>query len=77
MKNGVLKSSLLLVLITIALPAVAQIPTDLELNSLGISVSSPLAIRSAGDGSNRLFVVERAGTIMIYEPGTGLLGTPF
>ncbi|MEM7350393.1 MAG: PQQ-dependent sugar dehydrogenase [Acidobacteriota bacterium] len=55
----------------------AQPPADLQLTSLGISVSTPLAVRNAGDGSNRLFVVEREGTILIYEPGTGLLGTPF
>ena len=52
-------------------------PADLELNSLGISVSTPLAARHAGDGSGRLFIVERAGTIVIYDPDLGLLGTPF
>ena len=34
-------------------------------------------MRHANDGSNRLFIVERNGTIDIYEPGTGLLGSPF
>jgi hypothetical protein len=58
-------------------PAGAQPPPDLELVSLGISVSTPLALRNAGDGSGRLFIVERGGTIRIYEPGTGLLGMPF
>jgi hypothetical protein len=50
---------------------------DLTLTPLGISVSTPLAARNAGDGSNRLFIVERDGTILIYQPGVGLLGAPF
>lgn len=49
------------------------IPGDLQLNSLGISVSTPLAVRHAGDGSNRLFIVERSGRIRIYDPATGLV----
>jgi hypothetical protein len=55
----------------------AQIPGDLVLTSLGVSVSTPLAVRHANDGSGRLFVVERDGTIVIFEPGTGILGSPF
>ena len=57
--------------------ATAQPPVDLELVSLGVSVSTPLAVRHADDGSNRLFVVQRSGTIVIYEPGTGILPSPF
>jgi len=73
----ILRSAFLFLITTLALPTTAQIPGDLELTSLGISVSSPLAVRSAGDGTHRLFVVERNGTAMIYQPGTGLLATPF
>lgn len=58
-------------------PAQGQPPGDLTLTSLGVSVSTPLAVRNAGDGSNRLFIVERDGTILIYQPGVGLLGAPF
>lgn len=57
--------------------ATAQPPVDLELVSLGVSVSVPLAVRHAADGSNRLFVVQRSGVILIYEPGTGILPSPF
>ncbi|MEM7049342.1 MAG: PQQ-dependent sugar dehydrogenase [Acidobacteriota bacterium] len=57
--------------------ASAQIPSDLALNALPFGVSTPVAVRHAGDGSNRLFIVERSGTIRIFVPGTGLLGTPF
>jgi glucose/arabinose dehydrogenase len=38
----------------------------------------PLAVRHAGDGSGRLFVVEQAGVIRIVDPATGtVLATPF
>jgi len=36
----------------------------------------PLAVRHAGDGSGRLFIVEQAGRIRVFD-GTQLLGTPF
>ncbi len=68
---------LLCLLIVPVAPVEAQIPGDLMLNSLGVSVSSPLALRNADDGSDRLFIVERNGTIRIYIEGTGLLPTPF
>lgn len=40
------------------------------------TVSSPMMVTNAHDGSDRLFVVEQAGTIRIYENGA-LLSTPF
>ncbi|MEM1092731.1 MAG: PQQ-dependent sugar dehydrogenase, partial [Pseudomonadota bacterium] len=52
-------------------------PADLTLNSLNIGVSTPLALRHAGDGSGRLFIVEREGRIQIYREGTGLASSPF
>ncbi len=54
----------------------AQVPGDLTLTDLGVSVSTPLAARHAGDGSGRLFIVERNGTIQILQSGS-LLGAPF
>lgn len=72
-------SSLAIALAILALtsPSWSQPPGDLQLTDLGISVSTPLAVRHADDGTNRLFVVERDGTILIYQPGVGLLGSPF
>ncbi len=75
--SNLIRSSLLLCLAALASAAGAQPPADLQLTSLGVSVSTPLAARHAGDGSGRLFLVERSGTIQIYQPGTGLLGAPF
>ncbi len=39
-------------------------------------LSSPLDIVNAGDGSNRLFIVQRGGQIRIYKNG-GLVTAPF
>jgi glucose/arabinose dehydrogenase len=58
-------------------PATAQPPADLELVPTGAPASTAVAMRNAGDGSGRLFVVERNGTIEIFDPSSGLLGTPF
>jgi glucose/arabinose dehydrogenase len=38
-------------------------------------LTSPVKITNAGDGSNRLFIVEQGGTIRIYDGG--MLPTPF
>jgi glucose/arabinose dehydrogenase len=53
------------------------IPPDLQLTSLGLTgLSQPLSIRHAGDGSNRLFVVEKTGSIKVIVGGV-LQATPF
>lgn len=49
---------------------------SIMLTGLPGSVSSPVQVANAGDGSNRLFVVEQGGTIRIYKNGA-LLATPF
>lgn len=58
--------------------ATAQtIPADLRLTSLGLTgLSQPLSIRHAGDGSNRLFIVEKTGSIRVLVNGV-LQPTPF
>ncbi len=63
-------------LIALALPVAAQPPLDLMLIDIGATASTILAMRNANDGSGRLFLVERAGTIEIFQAG-GVLGTPF
>ena len=75
--SRLLQAPLSLCLVAVlATPVLGQPPADLELVSLGVAVSTPLAVRHANDGSDRLFIVERDGTILIYEPGTGLLPSP-
>lgn len=59
--------------------AMAQtIPDDLELVPVitSGSVSQPVAVRHAGDGSGRLFIVEQGGTIRILRDGV-VQSTPF
>ena len=77
MSHSCRPSSVLCLLALLAAAASAQPPGDLQLTSLGVSVSTPLAARHASDGTDRLFIVERSGTIQIYQPGIGLLGAPF
>ncbi|NOT50407.1 MAG: T9SS type A sorting domain-containing protein [Chitinophagaceae bacterium] len=48
----------------------------LTFNSFASGLSSPVDITNAGDGSNRLFIVQQGGTIRIHD-GTSLLVTPF
>jgi len=44
--------------------------TALQLNTVVSGLSSPLFVGHAGDGSNRLFIVEQAGTIRVLQPGS-------
>jgi glucose/arabinose dehydrogenase len=52
-----------------AQPAIALVPVVSGL-------SNPVTVTNARDGSRRLFIVEQAGTIRIYD-GTQILPTPF
>ena len=49
---------------------------QVDLVPVASGFTSPLDIEEAGDGSGRLFVVERAGTIKIIQSGN-VLGTPY
>jgi glucose/arabinose dehydrogenase len=51
-------------------------PADLELVEVAAGLASPVVITHAGDGSDRLFIVEKAGRIRIVEDGA-LLPAPF
>jgi glucose/arabinose dehydrogenase len=51
-------------------------PLDPVQTVIASGFSSPVAVRNAGDGSNRLFVVEQAGRIRIIKDGA-TLPTPF
>jgi hypothetical protein len=48
-------------------PALAAIQLDLVVST---GLSSPLFVGHAGDGSNRIFIVERAGYIRVLQPGS-------
>jgi glucose/arabinose dehydrogenase len=51
-------------------------PNSIQLVEVGAGLNQPLVIANAGDGSGRLFVVERAGRIRILKNGV-LIPTPF
>ncbi len=55
----------------------AQLPPDLRLETVFAAgtFSSPLAVRHAGDGSGRYFVVQRGGVVRVVRDGV-LLATP-
>jgi len=54
----------------------AQSSTTLSLDNIVTGLSLPVFVTHAGDGSNRLFIVEQAGRIRVFQNGS-LLGTPF
>jgi glucose/arabinose dehydrogenase len=51
-------------------------PANLRFTEVTGGLSQPVFITNAGDGSGRLFILERAGRIRIVKNGA-LLGTPF
>src|SRR5512147_2380541 len=59
-------------------PLLAAPPADLALVPAVTGVAEPLAVRHAGDGSNRLFIAGRNGVIRVRLPGQSTaLATPF
>jgi glucose/arabinose dehydrogenase len=75
--TAVLIAGLFFVAITTRVGVVAQAawPT-IQLTQISDEFNQPLQLLHAGDGSGRLFVVERAGTVRILKNGA-LLPTPF
>lgn len=73
------RGSFLLVLagmIVLGVGPAAHAQLSISLQQVISGLNSPVYITHAGDGSNRLFVVEQPGRILIYQSGA-LLGTPF
>ena len=63
---------LLIITLTIGYNSQAQLPVNLTRQNLNLTLSEPVAVRHAGDGSNRLFIAEQGGTIKIYNGTTQL-----
>ncbi len=67
---------LFLVFLSLSGPVGAVPPGDLALVEVISGLNLPVAIRHAGDGSGRLFIIEQAGVIRVFD-GSGLLPAPF
>ncbi|HKV06872.1 MAG TPA: PQQ-dependent sugar dehydrogenase [Thermoanaerobaculia bacterium] len=69
---------LLLGALALAAPVAAAPPPGTLVQSVLLTggLSSPIGVTNAGDGSGRLFIVERCGQIRIFENGA-LRATPF
>lgn len=66
-------------LVTFTGPVAAQSATPtIQLIPVASGLSSPVYLTSARDGSNRLFIIEQPGRILLLPPGaTAPLATPF
>ncbi len=58
-------------------PPLASGPDALAVEQVAGGFTNPTAVTNAGDGSDRLFVVGREGTIRIVNPGGNVAATPF
>lgn len=58
------------VAVALWLCVVASSSAAIQLISVASGLSSPTFVANAGDGSNRLFIVEQAGTIRVLQPGS-------
>jgi glucose/arabinose dehydrogenase len=54
----------------------AGLPQDISFNLITGGLTKPVFITNAGDGSNRLFIVQQSGQIRIFKNGS-LLSIPF
>jgi glucose/arabinose dehydrogenase len=74
-----MKKKLGLALLCTAAASMAQVtvPPDVTLTQFATGLSSPVALRNAGDGSNRLFVAQQGGAIRILSSAGALNPTPF
>lgn len=63
-------------MIVLGVASAAHAQLSISLQQVISGLNSPVYLTHAGDGSNRLFVVEQPGRILIYKSGA-LLGTPF
>lgn len=54
----------------------APVPKNVKFETVVSGLNDPLLVMHAGDGSNRLFIVQRDGKILIHKNG-GLNAAPF
>src|SRR5882762_8971115 len=49
-----------------------NVPPAIQVEPVLSGLSNPLYLSNANDGTNRLFIVERAGRILVLQPGTSI-----
>ncbi|MEE8525826.1 MAG: PQQ-dependent sugar dehydrogenase [Thermoanaerobaculia bacterium] len=76
LENRAVRAAVVAFVVMGSSPVLAQPPDDLTLEPVAGGFDFPLAIRNAGDGSGRLFVVEQGGLIWIVDGGMVSV-TPF
>ena len=76
LSRGVLRWLLALAIGLSAVSSFAQPAPDITLPLFQSALTYPVGVIDAGDGSNRLFIVQQPGKILIRQ-GTQLLPTPF
>jgi glucose/arabinose dehydrogenase len=52
-------------------------PDQVVLERVASGLSDPVGVTNAGDGSDRLFVIQRAGKVRVIEAGGRLLAAPY
>jgi glucose/arabinose dehydrogenase len=62
-----IRALFLLAFVSLSVPAAAAMQL---VSVVTTGLSSPLYLTHAGDGSNRLFIVERSGLVRVVQPGT-------
>ena len=62
-------NALACVVAAVVLSASVPLVAAIQLATVASGLSSPLLVTHAGDGSNRLFIVERGGVIKVLQPG--------
>uniref|UniRef100_A0AAU3GY28 PQQ-dependent sugar dehydrogenase n=1 Tax=Streptomyces sp. NBC_01401 TaxID=2903854 RepID=A0AAU3GY28_9ACTN len=59
-----------------AAPSVPLTSLSATTTQVASGLKRPTAIASPDDGTDRLFITEKAGTVRVYDPDTGLAETP-
>jgi len=66
----IIKRSIVTLAIASLFPVTSPAEAAIQLVPVASSLSNPLFVGHAGDGTNRLFIVERGGTIRVLQPGS-------
>lgn len=72
-----MRSAQYVFLAVLATAAEAQIPADVRLTQVVTGFNSPVALRNAADGSNRMFMAQQGGLIRVLSAQNQILATPF